>query len=147
MQIKQIICSSGYHYFVSSCNTKAHPYELCIKIVIIFHHIVWRHTYTVLVGDLLYHYRCLCMGKIDVITYKYVINQNKSQDINIEEIHIYFINVRENRRGNQQWTIQRNWQHWVHQTQRKTQHNIYVLDTTIHRDSNNVNKTSSPTNN
>jgi hypothetical protein len=66
------------------------------------------------------------MGKIDVITYKYVINQNKSQDINIEEIHIYFINVRENRRGNQQWTIQRNWQHWVHQTQRKTQHNICV---------------------
>ena len=27
------------------------------------------------------------------------------------------INVRENRRGNQQWTIQSNWQHWVHQTQ------------------------------
>jgi hypothetical protein len=27
------------------------------------------------------------------------------------------INVRENRRGNQQWTIQRNWQHWIHKTQ------------------------------
>ena len=27
------------------------------------------------------------------------------------------INVRENRRGNQQYTIQRNWQHWVHKTQ------------------------------
>ena len=26
-------------------------------------------------------------------------------------------NVRENRRGNQEWTIQRNWQHWVHKTQ------------------------------
>ena len=27
------------------------------------------------------------------------------------------INVRENRRGNQEWTIQRNYQHWVHKTQ------------------------------
>jgi len=24
------------------------------------------------------------------------------------------INVGENRRGNQEWTIQRNWQYWVH---------------------------------
>ena len=29
------------------------------------------------------------------------------------------INVRENRRGNQEWTIQRTWQHWVHKTQNK----------------------------
>jgi hypothetical protein len=27
------------------------------------------------------------------------------------------INVRENRRGNQEWTIQRNWKHWGHKTQ------------------------------
>jgi len=27
------------------------------------------------------------------------------------------INARENRRANQEWTIQRNWQHWVHNTQ------------------------------
>jgi 3-phenylpropionate/cinnamic acid dioxygenase small subunit len=27
--------------------------------------------------------------------------------------------VRENRRGNQEFTIQRNWQHWVHKTQDK----------------------------
>jgi hypothetical protein len=27
------------------------------------------------------------------------------------------INVRENRRGNQEWTIQRHWQHWTHKTQ------------------------------
>jgi hypothetical protein len=27
------------------------------------------------------------------------------------------INVRQNRRGNQEWTIQRNYQHWVHKTQ------------------------------
>jgi hypothetical protein len=45
------------------------------------------------------------------------------------------INVRETRRGNQQWTIQRNWQHWVHKTQDEdkqikntTQH---ALDTTM----------------
>jgi hypothetical protein len=43
------------------------------------------------------------------------------------------INVRENRRGNQEWTVQRNWQHWVHKTQRRRQTNIktqYVLGTT-----------------
>ena len=26
------------------------------------------------------------------------------------------INVRENRRGNQEWKIQRHWQHWAHKT-------------------------------
>ena len=30
---------------------------------------------------------------------------------------ILYINVREYRSGNQKWTIQRNWQHWVHKTQ------------------------------
>ena len=34
------------------------------------------------------------------------------------------INVRENRRGNQEWTVQRNWQHWVHKTH-KTKTNKY----------------------
>ena len=29
------------------------------------------------------------------------------------------INVRENRRSNKEWTLQRNWQHWVHKTQVK----------------------------
>jgi hypothetical protein len=29
------------------------------------------------------------------------------------------INVRENRGGNQEWTIQRHWQHWVRKTQDK----------------------------
>jgi cyanate permease len=33
------------------------------------------------------------------------------------------INVRENRRGNQEWTIQRHWQHWVHKTQVKDKQN------------------------
>jgi len=27
------------------------------------------------------------------------------------------IYVRENRKGNQEWTIQRNWLYWVHKTQ------------------------------
>ena len=29
------------------------------------------------------------------------------------------INVRENCKGNQEWTIQRHWQHWGHKTQDK----------------------------
>jgi hypothetical protein len=37
-------------------------------------------------------------------------------------VFLYFsfwgwINDRENRRGNQEWAIQRNWQYWVHNTQ------------------------------
>jgi len=42
----------------------------------------------------------------------------------------YIINVKENRRGNQEWTIQRNWQHWVYKTQdedkqnKDTKHNM-----------------------
>ena len=35
------------------------------------------------------------------------------------------INIREYRRGNQQWTIQRKWQHRVHKTQDK-----YMLENT-----------------
>lgn len=27
------------------------------------------------------------------------------------------INVRENRMRNQKWTIEKNWQHWVHETE------------------------------
>ena len=37
------------------------------------------------------------------------------------------VNVRKYRRGNQKWTIQRNWQHRVHHTKKnktKTQHNM-----------------------
>ena len=40
----------------------------------------------------------------------------------------YYINVREYRRGNQKWTIQRNWQHMTHIT--KENRRQYVLDTT-----------------
>ena len=43
-----------------------------------------------------------------------------------------------NRRGNQEWTIQRNWQHCLHKTQDedKTKRKYttpYVLDTTMHK--------------
>ena len=37
------------------------------------------------------------------------------------------VKIREHRRGNQKWTIQRNWQHRVHNTKNnktKTQHNV-----------------------
>jgi hypothetical protein len=44
--------------------------------------------------------------------------------------HIYYLNVREYRRCNQNRTIQRNWQHWVHKTKKnKTQHNPEKLAT------------------
>jgi hypothetical protein len=33
------------------------------------------------------------------------------------------IKVRENRRGNKEWTIQRNWQHWAHKTQYENEQN------------------------
>ena len=33
------------------------------------------------------------------------------------------INVRENRRGNQKWTIQRHWQHWAHKIQDEDKQN------------------------
>ena len=33
------------------------------------------------------------------------------------------INFGENRRGNEEWTIQNHWQHWVHKTQDEDKHN------------------------
>ena len=75
--------------------------------------------------------------------------------------HIFLINVREYLRGNQTWTIQRNWQHRVHQrktaktktiqrnwqhrvhqrktAKTKTQHNMYW--TPLITNTNNVNTT------
>ena len=35
-------------------------------------------------------------------------------DIFVE--HEHELSVRENRRGNKEWTIQRHWQHWIHKT-------------------------------
>ena len=45
------------------------------------------------------------------------------------------MNFREYRKGNQKWTIQRNWQHRVDKTKKKQNKNKAqnVLDTTIHR--------------
>jgi hypothetical protein len=45
------------------------------------------------------------------------------------QYNTYTINVREYRRGNQKWTIQKNWQHRVHNTKKNTTQ--YVLDTTM----------------
>ena len=69
------------------------------------------------------------------------------------------INVRENRRGNQEWKIQRNWQHWVHKTQdedkqqqqkttqkTKQTRNSKILDITIRKHTQ-KNKTHNKTNN
>jgi hypothetical protein len=40
----------------------------------------------------------------------------------------YIINVNENRKGNQEWTIQRHWQHRVHKTKtNKQKHNRFWL--------------------
>jgi hypothetical protein len=49
------------------------------------------------------------------------------------------MNIREYRRGNQKWTIQRNWQDRVHKTKKSTTQ--YMLDTTVQTNTNNVNKT------
>ena len=55
------------------------------------------------------------------------------------------INIREYRRGNQQWTIQRNWQHWVHKTQDEDKHNAICVEHHYTQpntnNTNNVNKT------
>ena len=56
------------------------------------------------------------------------------------------INVRENRRGNQEWTIQRNQQHWGHKTQDEDKQNkkhstICVRHHCMQTNINNVNKT------
>jgi len=45
------------------------------------------------------------------------------------------INVRENRRDNQEWAIQKNWQHWAYKTKRSKTKNTtqYVLVTIIRK--------------
>ena len=39
------------------------------------------------------------------------------------------VKVRENRSANQEWTIQRHWQHWVHMTQDEDKQNIKIHNT------------------
>ena len=45
-----------------------------------------------------------------------LVKVNYTQFLN-RHIFIIYLNIRENRRGNQEWTIQRHWQHWAHKTQ------------------------------
>jgi hypothetical protein len=60
----------------------------------------------------------------------YLLRFPNENDFLISAYSNYFlnwINVREYRRGNHNWTIQRNWQHRVHRTKTnktKTQHNV-----------------------
>ena len=58
-----------------------------------------------------------------------------------------YINVREHRRGNTKFTIQRNGQHWVHKTQDKDKQNkkytMYVVAIlTVHQELSNNNNQS-----
>ena len=59
-------------------------------------------------------------------------------------VDVYQINLSENGRGNQQWTIQRNWQHWVQKTPDEDKKNTtqYVLNNTMCKENtDNVKKT------
>jgi hypothetical protein len=59
---------------------------------------------------------------------------------------IMYINVREYRRGNKKWKIQRNWQHRVHKTgkkHKKTQHKCVGHRYITQTNTNTVNKTRS----
>ena len=61
--------------------------------------------------------------KIDSFVISNLLKRKKS----VTCTYLYAINVREYRRGNQKWTIQRNWQHRAHKTKinkAKTQQNI-----------------------
>jgi hypothetical protein len=53
----------------------------------------------------------------------------------LEHVVKYSINVRENRKGNQELTIQRNWQHFTQKTKKSKTKNTtqYVLDSTIYK--------------
>jgi len=43
------------------------------------------------------------------------------------------INVSETRSGKQEWTIQRNWQHGIHKTNKAISTTQYVLDIIVHK--------------
>jgi hypothetical protein len=63
--------------------------------------------------------------KINISVYRF----DDFTPYNIYIVCLYMINFREYRRGNQKWTIQRNWHHMVHKTKKNTTQ--YVLDTKI----------------
>ena len=47
----------------------------------------------------------------------------KNKRSRFKKINELWINFRENQRGNQEWAIQRQWQHWVHKTQDEDKQN------------------------
>ena len=53
------------------------------------------------------------------------------------------INVREYRRENGKWTIQRNWQYRIHTNKTKTT-TQYIVETTMRKQTHNVNKSCAP---
>ena len=51
------------------------------------------------------------------------------------ELFMLKIHIREEQRGNQEWTIYRQWQHWVHKTQdedKEMKHNSETLEDAQH---------------
>ena len=54
------------------------------------------------------------------------------------------MNVRENRRDNQEWTIQRHWQHRAHKTQDKYNETQKHKNATQHRKMSNMDPTKKP---
>ena len=71
------------------------------------------------------------------------LNNNSKTELQKRLVMTYLTNIRENRRGNNKWLIQRNWQHMVHKTNKNTTQ--YVLDITIRKQTDNVNTTRVPT--
>ena len=68
---------------------------------------------------------CLIVGLIDV-SWLCIDSSPRCSDM----FKSFKIHVRENQSGNQNWTIQRNWQHWVHNTQDKGKQNKQTLEKT-----------------
>jgi len=56
--------------------------------------------------------------------------EKKKVDCSLIRFIVFYINVRENRRGNQEWTIQRNWQHCVNKTQNEDKQNKNTIQKT-----------------
>lgn len=71
-----------------------------------------------------------------------------STGVLIQHIEFYLsINVREYRRGNQKWAMQRNWQHWLYKTKKdksKKQNTQYAGHNYAQTNINTTNKTQRP---
>jgi hypothetical protein len=91
---------------------------------------------------------CACPKPGAGFSKSYVVIFSMFNDLRCEVIFLVLlilvkINVREYRRANQKWTIQRNWQHRSHKTKKKNEkHNIiFVGHHYAQKNTNNVNKT------